>query len=77
MTAPKDQAPSWLSNLIPHRKPPSLQQRANALIAAVDAGGLPLHPGIVNDIARQLGLEVSANAPMEVTIARIRSKLAA
>jgi hypothetical protein len=52
------------------------RQRALNLIAAVDAGGLPLHAGIVNDIARQLGLEVSVNAPMEVTIARIRNTIA-
>ena len=55
---------------------PSVEQRATDLLAAIDAGGLPLHAGIVNDIARKLGLEVALDAPMEVTIARIRSKVA-
>jgi len=41
----------------------------------VDAGGLPLNAAIVNDIARQLGLEVSSRARMEETIARIREAL--
>jgi hypothetical protein len=46
------------------------------LLTAIDAGGLPLHAGIVNDIARKLGLDVPMDAPMEVTIARIRNKIA-
>jgi hypothetical protein len=45
------------------------------LIAAIDAGGLPLNPARVNDIARQLGLEVSSRAPMHETIERIRQAL--
>jgi len=45
------------------------------LIAAIDSGGLPLHPALVNDIARQLGLEVSSRAPMPQTIERIRQAL--
>jgi hypothetical protein len=52
------------------------RQRALDLIAAVDAGGLPLNPARVNDIARQLGLEVSTKAPVEETISRIRTALA-
>jgi hypothetical protein len=56
--------------------PTSDRQRALDLIAAVDAGGLPLNPARVNDIARKLGLEVSTKAPVEETIARIRSALA-
>jgi len=52
------------------------RQRALDLIAAVDAGGLPLNPARVNDIARKLGLEVSTTAPVEATIARIRTALA-
>ena len=51
------------------------EQRAKDLIAAIDAGGLPLNPARVNDIARQLGLEVSSSAPMEHTIGRIRQLL--
>jgi hypothetical protein len=51
--------------------PPELAQ-ALALLKAIDAGGVPLHPGKVNAIARGLGLEVSTKAPMEDTIERIR-----
>jgi hypothetical protein len=69
------QAQRWLTSIIPKPKPLSPLERAIALVSAVDAGGLPLHPGIVNDIARQLGLKVSAITPMDVTIAQIRSKL--
>ena len=60
-------------------RPPAAElddrQRAQALIAAVDAGGVPLHPARVNDIARRLGLEVSTRAPVEETIERIRQAL--
>jgi hypothetical protein len=62
--------------LQPSKVAPSVEQRAADLLAAIDAGGLPLHAGIVNDIARKLGLEVTLDAPMEVTIARIRAKIA-
>lgn len=55
---------------------PSERQRAIDLIAAIDAGGVPLNPARVNDIARRLGLEVSTRAPMDETIARIRRALA-
>ena len=65
----------WLQALRPQPKPPSPQQRAKSLLAAIDAGGLPLNPARVNDIARQLGLEVSTKAPMPETIARIRLAL--
>ncbi len=50
-------------------------QRAADLIEAIDAGGLPLNPAKVNDIARKLGLEVSTKAPLEETISRIRAAL--
>lgn len=52
------------------------RQRAEDLIAAIDAGGVPLNPARVNDIARRLGLEVSTRARMDETIARIRAALA-
>lgn len=52
------------------------EQRARDLLAAIDAGGLPLNPARVNDIARRLGLEVSSTAPMDQTVARIRALLA-
>ena len=62
------------------RPPPQFslteQQQAQALVAAVDAGGLPLNAARVNQIARQLGLEVSTRAPVEQTIERIRAALA-
>lgn len=51
--------------------------RARALLAAIDAGGIPLNPAKVNQIARDLGLEVSREAPVEATVARIRAWLAA
>ncbi len=51
------------------------RQRALDLIAAVDAGGIPLHPARVNDIARHLGLDVSVHDKPEHTIARIRKAL--
>lgn len=62
----------WLRAYLPARRPPSAEQRAKDLIAAIDAGGLPLNPARINDIARQLGLEVSNKASMPETIERIR-----
>ena len=67
----------WLKNLLGRRQAaPSVRQQAAQLIAVIDAGGLPLNAARVNDIARQLGLEVSRHAPVEHTIARIRAALA-
>lgn len=51
------------------------REQAFALIRAIDAGGMPLNPVRVNQIARSLGLEVSTHAPMDETIARIRAAL--
>jgi len=51
------------------------EQRAQALIAAIDAGGIPLNAARINAIARGLGLEVSTKAPVNDTIARIREAL--
>ena len=68
----------WIRTLLKRQRQPlpvSPRQRATDLIAAIDAGGVPLHPGRVNDIARKLGLEVSSAAPMDQTIARIRAAL--
>jgi hypothetical protein len=66
----------WLDALwLPLKDPNPDRQRARELIAAIDAGGLPLNPARVNDIARRLGLEVSTRAPMEVTVERIRQVL--
>lgn len=64
-----------LAWLWPRRAPTPEHQRALDLLAAVDAGGLPLHPARVNHIARQLGLEVSTHAPVEHTIGRIRAAM--
>lgn len=64
---------SWL-----RRRPtvaPELQ-RARELLAAIDAGGIPLNPALVNQIARNLGLEVSREASMDETIPRIRAAVA-
>lgn len=60
----------WLHR---HRQAPTDRERALDLIAAIDAGGVPLNPARVNDIARNLGLEVSRKASVEDTIARIRT----
>ena len=59
----------------PERQPVTPQDQAKVLIKAIDAGGLPLNAARVNDIARQLGLDVATTAPLEVTIARIRKAL--
>lgn len=50
-------------------------RRARELVAAVDRGGLPLNPLIVNQVARALGLEVSSRAPIDHTVERIRQAL--
>jgi hypothetical protein len=68
----------WLKNLLmPGPKSFALadRQRAVDLIAAIDAGGIPLNPARVNAIGRTLGLEVSRHARVEDTIARIRAVL--
>jgi hypothetical protein len=56
-------------------KIPSDMAQAQSLILAVDRGGIPLNPARVNTIARNLGLEVSAKAPVNQTIERIRACL--
>jgi hypothetical protein len=67
----------WFKALLSRRPPaPSERQRAVDLIAAIDRGGLPLNPARVNDIARNLGLEVSTRARVEDTVERIRKALA-
>ena len=65
----------YLGGAPPQRKPVSAEQRAQDLIAAIDAGGIPLNPLIVNDIARQMGLTVDTKAHMADTIGRIRTAL--
>lgn len=67
-------AVGWLRGSVP---PPAvtIEQRARDLVRAIDAGGLPLNPAVVNHIARQLGLEVSIHAPLAQTVERIRKAL--
>jgi len=65
-----------LQRFLSRRQPLPPEQRARDLIRAIDAGGIPLNPAVVNDIARKLGLEVLITAPMGETIARIRSATA-
>lgn len=78
MTNRKHDPITWLKALLGPRPDPSPdRQRALDLIAAIDAGGVPLNPARVNDIGRRLGLEVSIHAPVEETIERIRAVLVA
>jgi hypothetical protein len=66
----------WFKALLTKRSAESPERRrALDLIAAIDAGGLPLNPARANDIARNLGLEVSTRAGVEHTIGRIRAAL--
>ena len=58
-----------------NRAPLSDIELARQLIEAIDRGGIPLYPGRVNAIARNLGLEVSSRAPVEHTVERIRAWL--
>ena len=72
---------AWYRRRFAARRPPDAPcvpgdfDVARALIAAIDRGGIPLNPARVSAIARRLGLEVSARAPVEQTIARIRACL--
>ncbi len=68
---------AWLRTQLAPRAPavPTDLQRARKLIAAIDAGGLPLNAARINAIARSLGLEVSKHARPEQTIERIRAAL--
>jgi hypothetical protein len=61
---------AWL-----RRKPklPRELQAGKDVIEAVDSGGLPLDAARINRIARDLGLEVSPQAPLEDTVARLRA----
>lgn len=57
------------------RLPPELQAGKD-VVEAIDAGGLPLDATRINRIARELGLEVSARAPVEETLQRLRAAVA-
>ncbi|MFZ2852589.1 MAG: hypothetical protein WAZ34_00580 [Rhodocyclaceae bacterium] len=71
---PLNRLRAWYQSRFGTALPPEIRH-ARALIAAIDAGGIPLNPLRVNTIARALGLEVSRQAPVEETIARIRAAL--
>jgi hypothetical protein len=67
---------NWLRNrLSPRSRLPLEWQRAHDVVKAVDAGGMPLHPARINQIARDLGLDVDTRAPVEVTVERLRRLL--
>jgi len=68
----------WLDRFKPRTKAQAGDEfeRARALLEAIDRGGLPLMPSKINDIARDLGLEVSRKAPLPETIERVRAALA-
>lgn len=66
---------NWLKRRLFKRRMPPEIELAKKLIRAIDCGGVPLYPGKVNAIARNLGLEVSTRAPVEQTIERIRACL--
>ena len=79
MTRSRGVARLWRRFVVWLRPPPPApgeRQQAQALIDAIDRDGLPLNPARVNQIARTLGLEVSARAPMVQTVERIRAALA-
>ena len=47
-------------------------QTAKDLLSAIDEGGIPLNPSKLNNVARDIGLDVSKSAKPEETIKRIR-----
>ena len=64
----------WLKSLFSSRPAlPSEIERAKEVLAAIDKGGMPLNPAKINAIARDLGLEVRRNAPVEETVQRIHA----
>ncbi len=64
---------NWLK---PQSNIPAEIQRAKHLISAIDAGGIPLDPERICRIAEDIGLDVSRNVRIEVTIERIRKAIA-
>lgn len=67
---------NWLRHKFsPQSRLPDEWQRAHDVVKAVDAGGMPLNPARINQIARDLGLDVDARAPVEVTVERLRRLL--
>lgn len=66
---------NWIRQRFVKQSALSDLEQAQALIRAIDRGGIPLNPARVNAIARNLGLEVSRRAAVEHTIERIRACL--
>ena len=66
---------TWIRRRLFKRKIPIEIAQAQALIRAIDRGGIPLNPAKVNAVARNLGLEISSSAPVDQTIKRIRACL--
>ena len=67
---------SWMyRKLARQAQCPAEITRARQLIAAIDAGGIPLDPRRITQIAESLGLEVSKKAQTNDTIERIRAAL--
>ena len=62
-----------MSRLRLRRKLPPELQAGTEVIAAIDAGGLPLDATRINRIARDLGLDVSPQAPLKETVPRLRA----
>lgn len=65
----------WLGGPTAGPRSPSEITRARQLIAALDAGGIPLDPRRIVRIAEDLGLEVPRRESTATTIARIRAAL--
>ena len=66
---------NWIRRFFVKKRVPTDIEQAQALIRAVDRGGVPLNPAKVNAIARDLGLEVSTRARLDETVQRIRQAL--
>jgi len=64
-----------LSGQCDHDRERQILLRAQALLDAIDQGGIPTSPILINRIARNLGLEVALSAPIPETILRIRTTL--
>lgn len=62
-----------MSRLRLGQKLPLELQAGRDVIAAIDAGGLPLDAARINRIARDLGLDVSPQAPLKQTLPRLRA----
>ena len=66
----------WLKGIFSSQAALPLEiRRARGVIEAIGEGGVPLNPAKINEIARDLGLEVRRSAPVEDTIQRIHSAI--